>query len=609
MTSLVELQREAGADIVPTSLALRAMRDSGYRNSAYALAELIDNALQANARLVDVMCVEETQLIKQRHRGRITAIAVLDDGEGMDVETLRRALQFGNGSRLTDRSGIGRFGMGLPNSSISQCQRIDVWSWQAGPDNAIHSYLDVDEIDQGARDVPMPTPKPVPAEWRERSDNFEASGTLVVWSRFDEHRLTWKGGRTTLMNTETLVGRIYRKFINDGQVTIRLRVWEDDTVAFDKEARANDPLYMMSGTSTPAPFDNQPMFQRWGDLDHVIDVDYEGQTYPVHVRISWARQETVPADGSDRGRQAYGKHAAKNLGVSVVRAGRELELDSAWVNTYEPTERWWGIEVEFPPALDEVFGVTNNKQAATHFARMAEFDPKEEMLDAETDLEFQARLTDEGDPRGYLIEIQQYITKQLSRLREELKDQTKGLRSRQPRHDDPKPTVEDRASSAFKHRAEEKPTETDNQDFDESARQTLVDDLIKKRYQPEVANAIAQSVEDRGRKVFFLAEHWESSAFFKVESKPGGVTEIVFNTSHPACKELEAVLSPEFSDTDTAAALLGKLEQSSDTLKMLFAAWARCELEQMTDQNRKKYVGMRQDWGQMASTFLDPDDE
>ena len=33
------------------------------------------------------------------------------------------------------------------------------------------------------------------------------------------------------------------------------------------------------------------------------------------------------------------------------------------------------------------------------------------------------------------------------------------------------------------------------------------------------------------------------------------------------------------------------------------------ELEQMTDQNRKKYVGMRQDWGQMASTFLDPDDE
>jgi phosphatidylserine/phosphatidylglycerophosphate/cardiolipin synthase-like enzyme len=53
------------------------------------------------------------------------------------------------------------------------------------------------------------------------------------------------------------------------------------------------------------------------------------------------------------------------------------------------------------------------------------------------------------------------------------------------------------------------------------------------------------------------------SRLFQSRVQAGGVTEIVFNTSHAACKELEAVLNPEFSDTDTAAALLGKLEQSS----------------------------------------------
>ena len=40
----------------------------------------------------------------------------------------------------------------------------------------------------------------------------------------------------------------------------------------------------------------------------------------------------------------------KNQGVSVVREGRELEINSSFVNRYEPTERWWGIEVKFPGA-------------------------------------------------------------------------------------------------------------------------------------------------------------------------------------------------------------------------------------------------------------------
>ena len=34
---------------VPASLAIQAMRDSGYKNTAYALAELIDNSVQAGA--------------------------------------------------------------------------------------------------------------------------------------------------------------------------------------------------------------------------------------------------------------------------------------------------------------------------------------------------------------------------------------------------------------------------------------------------------------------------------------------------------------------------------------------------------------------------------
>ena len=66
----------------------------------------------------------------------------------MDATVLRLALQFGNGTHLEEEqhTGIGRFGMGLPSSSVSQCQKVEVWTWQNDVDNALYTYLDLNEI-------------------------------------------------------------------------------------------------------------------------------------------------------------------------------------------------------------------------------------------------------------------------------------------------------------------------------------------------------------------------------------------------------------------------------------------------------------------------------
>ena len=157
-----DLAQRLDGEIIPPELAVRAMRDSGYRNTAYALAELIDNSIQANARNIDVICIERKELVNERESRRISAIGVIDNGDGMQSEVLRLALQFGNGTHLKDRAGIGRFGMGLPNSSISQCRKVEVWTWQNGPDNAFYTYLDVDEIESGHLfSVPKPDAKAV----------------------------------------------------------------------------------------------------------------------------------------------------------------------------------------------------------------------------------------------------------------------------------------------------------------------------------------------------------------------------------------------------------------------------------------------------------------
>ena len=40
-------------NIVPPHLVVQAMRDNGYKNAAYAVAELIDNSIQAGATRCD----------------------------------------------------------------------------------------------------------------------------------------------------------------------------------------------------------------------------------------------------------------------------------------------------------------------------------------------------------------------------------------------------------------------------------------------------------------------------------------------------------------------------------------------------------------------------
>ena len=111
-------------DIAPAHFTVKALRDIGYKDTTYAVAELIDNAIQAGAKQVELLCADKSELRNQRRTTRINQIAVLDNGCGMSPDDLWIALQLGNGTRLEKEkhTGIGRFGIGLPNSSISQCK-------------------------------------------------------------------------------------------------------------------------------------------------------------------------------------------------------------------------------------------------------------------------------------------------------------------------------------------------------------------------------------------------------------------------------------------------------------------------------------------------------
>lgn len=581
--------------VIPQHLSISAMRSSGYRDTAHALAELIDNSIQSGLELscithVEIICLERS--MPGNDRVRISEIAVLDDAGGMTAETLRAALQFGNGTRLerSKQTGIGKFGMGLPNSSISQGERADVWSWREGL--TVHSYIDVEEIKTGTQvEVPKPTPATVPSQWlRLFRSEIAKSGTLIVWSRLD--RITWKQASTLLRHVEFLSGRVYRHFINDGSVKIRLAAYQVEESKFlpkfESSVRPNDPLYLMTGTSSPAPYDQRPAFDLYAEKP--VTVSYEGVPYEVNIRASIAKPELRAAGGG----RPIGRHAKRNQGVSVMRAGRELELNKSF-EAVDFRERWWGLEVDFPPALDDLFGVTNNKQAATAFNRilLAE-DAEAEGMKAN---DYKEVLEREGDPRLPMYVITDVVDDLLRQMRAhvvKMRDAeaiTKGAETLSKKLE-----VLATASVVKRRRRVGSTGRSDRQEEEsEDARaESLTDEIVDDGVDPKTAHDIAVDYVKKNTKFRVRHASLPGSSMFDVTAI-GGVILITFNTKHVVHSRIFA----EFQKTENTSPL------AAEVLSMIIA-WARMEDEANSVQIREQFEEDREMWGRMAKDFFEP---
>lgn len=399
METKLETQMSFGNDsLFQPSMTVNAMRDSRYRHPALAVAELIDNSIDAQASRVEILIREEKALVKQRNRWKVAELAVFDNGHGMSADTLLQALRFGGREPSQSVRCIGKYGVGLPTASVSQCKRVDIWTWEHNIKQSLHSYIDIDEIEAGAQDkVPQPQLSQIPEQWLRRAspdmlhpgrdtshtsalhpsvlsngtDTFHSGrGTLVVWSKLD--RLS--ALPVTIFNqVEEQVGRIYRRYIDDSSLTIRMASFrsEEPQPQIDRTVRPNDPTYLMRNSSTPAPWDAYPMFRLYTQKDYTLNVN--GREEAVEVVYSIVKQEPLGEHkGEYPGNREYGRHAKKNMGISVVREDREILLEHFFITEDGggglPQNRWWGCEVRFGSGCDDLFGVDHNKQMVSCFS-------------------------------------------------------------------------------------------------------------------------------------------------------------------------------------------------------------------------------------------------
>ncbi|WP_168282587.1 ATP-binding protein [Rhizobium leguminosarum] len=583
-------------EFIPQDLSITAMRSSGYRNTASALAELIDNSIQAGDAVggvtqVEVICIDRPSA--DGTRKKLSQIAVFDNAAGMDVPMLWQSLQFGNGSHLErkNQKGIGKFGMGLPNSSISQCRRVDVWSWQ---NRKVHTtYLDVGKIENKTLSkVPEPALTVLPSAWLQViASEMPASGTLVVWDDLD--RVTWKRSSTLLTHIEFIIGRTYRHFINAGRVRIRLASYEESNGTFQlgkqRFVSPNDPLYLMRDTSAPAPYNKEPAFDPFPS-PNPLQIKFRDEFYPVTIKASICKPEVRQAGGSSD----IGKHAGQNIGISIVRAGRELEMNRSFEIT-DARERWWGIEVEFDPGLDDVFGVTNNKQAATGFLRRnLDEDAEEEGMSPSA---YQHMLEADSDPRIAMYVISDEIGRLLRDLRkkvermkesERVKKQTATVES----------IAEEAATNSLKKRREQWGDNglSDQQETESEPDRTgvLTADVETEGIEHSKALEIAVEYIKKGRKFRFKHGPVPSNSIFDI-AMVGGVMVITLNTQHPVHAKLFKPLQDEGADSHPYL---------QDVL-FLVASWARMEDETLSEKGRKVMWEIRQKWGSIADDLFE----
>jgi hypothetical protein len=325
------MRDRSNLELVKLHCFVQATRDSGYKSAGYALAELVDNALEAGADKIDIdFCGRRLGRTE-----RVDSIAVTDDGCGMSPETLQLALQFGGTTRFNSRSGRGRFGMGLPNSSLSQAKKVDVITWQHRS-CAWQSSLDVDDVIRGtAKGVPKPTAVSYSAKSK--------SGTIVKLSNCDRFQYHSIGEACSRLQVE--LGRLFRDPLFNG-ITLRLN---------GHRVAPCDPLFLRGK-------DIRARANPYGPpLKYSIRV--EAKSIVSEITVTFAllplgRWHNLSNEEKNR------IGVSKGAGVSIMRAGREI--DHGWYfmgsKRKENYDDWWRCEVRFDPDLDEMFGVTHTKQ-------------------------------------------------------------------------------------------------------------------------------------------------------------------------------------------------------------------------------------------------------
>ncbi len=354
---------------------INSLRDLGYNSTTSAVCEHVDNSLEAGASEIRVYF---RQTGKQPNQ--CIDVLIWDNGKGMPPNALKVAMAFGGSLRFDNRSGIGRYGMGMKAAALNIARSIDVYSWQE-PGAYYSMTLDVDEIGKDKRNmIELPDPQltdALPSDivnvftkkmgFPKMSDEDEliahdaeslvermgASGTIVYMPQCD--RLSFRTERGLAEHALSEMGRIYRRFLDKG---VKLYV-------NNRRVEAFDPTYwMQSARHTKVEGIGETRSHLVDSWSIQVPIEQDSLNFTeIRVKLfllpvlAWVK---LPRATLNNALRVFDDHT-----VSFIRNGREVDI----VGTVSKlkikkhhTLAWLRIEIEFTADLDEAFGIATNKQ-------------------------------------------------------------------------------------------------------------------------------------------------------------------------------------------------------------------------------------------------------
>jgi len=357
-------QDEAGGDkgfgLVFADAFIRGMREIGYKNPAWAIAELIDNSFQAGAKSVEVRLEDRPWAADQSASPRI---AIIDDGIGMISRMIRHAVRWGGTDRENDRSGFGRYGYGLPSAAVSLARRYSVYSKTAGKKWYVVE-VDLDKLGQAASDTVrvdellQPRLAELPHWLNGTAGNILVpelkSGTIVVLEDADRLRTIsgWNSVKALKMKLLQHFGVIYRHTLQNKKIWVG-----------DERTEIIDPLFLLPKA-------------RYADETGIAAKKVEAAAFEMESSVGTGvvriRASVLPPNFQLADPRQYGIKGAKlsqrhqimrnNNGILVCRAGRQIDVVTPPWTRFQTYDANIKIEVDFDPTLDEFFGLTTSKQ-------------------------------------------------------------------------------------------------------------------------------------------------------------------------------------------------------------------------------------------------------
>ena len=604
--------------IFPAALALQALRSTSYKNTAYAVAELVDNSFDAAAKEIGVVLLVD---------GAGTAphtVAVLDAGRGMAPETLRRSVQYGfSGEDSVLERPLGKFGVGLVAASFSQCSDLTVMSWQNGevasgtvPTTRIVLAEGMDNT------LPEPAPEVLP-DWTHGAfrgmptpmETME-SGTLVIWRNVQP---SWKRATTLLGHLTDLCGRIYRNFIRANRLLISVGVVDlsGETAPLLRTVPAVDPTFLTNwedarlresgfvGQQTlfdayTGSADDRGLNQAGEHEPEYFEVRQHGRLVGAYLITSSYRSRRVLSEEltkrhDDPGDAPYGKLARKLQGVSILRSDREIDLDASWLRLSQTVDRWVSVSLDFDPDLDDVFGVSNDKQKAYRLAEFASLSLKE----------IRDRIAEEedGDDPNVLacLQVAKQIKERLNAMQRLVQKQQEGTRSGKSGVREATDPTNAKVAELVAIGAK----------LADGGRRLPQDETPVERFPKEAADAYGQStsegelardvrtqiVIEHSLKVdFATAPHEMSSKIFHSTLSPGHMV-VHLNERHPLYGVLSHLLVAERDRGPDEAE--PTVQDALGAIRSLLVSYARAQAE-AADHHRNEYERCALAWGEVA---------